>query len=168
MDERWSRGSGPSSCATKQTYIAGITSKRVGSCQCRWPAVSYPFVRFRNSKLAENTIQPRATEPTITTSRVNGTDDLWLVEVHIRQTNQRFASFQREVRPERRVPLVLFGVETGIQTVEPPVLERLDVDVEIRNGEVWFNPTELTAAYGRNVFGSPSLSPTPVVAPYHP
>ncbi len=132
---------------------------------------AWPLSWFRPSPLTMPlALYGDTPRPRITTRRVEGTDDLWLVNIHIPQTGAHLTSFQREVRPERRVPLVLFGVDTGVRTIEPATLERLNVDVELRDQEVWFDLAALAAAYGRDVFGANDAphNPPPRVVPASP
>lgn len=85
------------------------------------------------------------------------TDDLLLI---ITETpGQRFARFERVFRPERRVPWVVLGVDTGLTITEPAVTEALDVEVLIDGDDIVFDADALRAAYGRDVAAIPERAP---------
>jgi hypothetical protein len=96
--------------------------------------------------LTGDTPRPRVSE-----RRVPETDDLILVVVEF--PDQRIASFRRVLRPQRRTPLVVFGVDTGLTTTEPAELELLAVEVVVEGDEVVFDPLALAREYGREIPG---------------
>lgn len=104
--------------------------------------------------------------PTRFARSIPGAPDLVLVVVDSPQANRRFASFQRVIRPERRTPLSVFGMDTGLQNVEPAELEPLDVEVTIEGDDVTFDTRALVAEYGREIpgvtDGSEYTTPRPV------
>jgi hypothetical protein len=94
-------------------------------------------------------------QPRIETRRI--TDDLFLVTTET--PGRRFSHFQRVFRPERRVPWVVLGVDTGLTITEPAVTEALDVDVVVDGDHMFFDPAALRAAYGRDIAAVPQRPP---------
>lgn len=91
--------------------------------------------------------------PRITRHHVPGTNDLLVVVHEDRQTNEQTAYFTRIVRHERDVPLIAFGIDTGLRTIEPAETQPLDVEVVIEADDVSFDGARLAAAYGREIPG---------------
>lgn len=96
--------------------------------------------------------------PTRFVKSIPGVPDLVLVIVDSPQANRRFASFQRVVRPQRRTPFSVLGIDTGLENVEPAELEPLDVAVTIEGDDVTFDTRTLAAEYGREIPGVTNAS----------
>lgn len=79
------------------------------------------------------------------------TDDLVLVITE--HQGHRGATFHRVITPERRVPITLLGVDTGLTTTRPAELEHLYVYAIIDGDDVVFDRSELELAYGREIPG---------------
>lgn len=108
--------------------------------------------------LLATTLAGSTPQPTLTSRFVPGTHDLLVVVSENLQLDYRSARFVRIIAPERRVPVLLFGIDTGLTRVEPPELEWLNVDVALQSGDISFNPTELARAYGRDIPGVTTAS----------
>lgn len=77
------------------------------------------------------------------------TSDLVVV---ITESNGRGgAQFYRIVTPQREVPIIVFGVDTGLTTVRPAQLEHLYVFATVQGDAIEFSRTNLELAYGREI-----------------
>ena len=91
-----------------------------------------------------------------------------LVRVRDPQANEDRGHFERIVVPERQQPLIAFGVDTGVSMTIPAVTARLDVEVEIVDGESRFDPRELAQAYGRDIPGVTVAAADVGIATFNP
>ncbi len=106
-------------------------------------------------------------QPVVAARIVPGTNDLVFVQINNRQANRQFGRFERIVTPERQVPLIVFGVDSGLTTTLPAVRETLDVAVIIDGGQALYDPRALAREYGREIPGiTRAANAPPPAAPF--